>query len=165
MLACEIGATTAMQSRGCGGTAVRTANLPCVRIKTAMHALGLGAATGLRTMAAPAVVFRGAPWHGLLVLGAVGELVVDKLPATPSRTRPIGLIGRSIAAAAAAGAYAARNGGHAATGGILGAAGALASAYLGAAYRSAVATAGIPDFPAALFEDTVAYMTAFSLAH
>jgi uncharacterized membrane protein len=41
----------------------------------------------------------GTPWHGLLVLGAIGEIVVDKLPATPSRTRPFGLLARSGAAA------------------------------------------------------------------
>lgn len=129
-----------------------------------MRALGLGVATGLRTMAAPTAVFRGAPWHGWLVLGALAELVVDKLPATPSRTRPAGLLARSAAAAFAGGTIARRAGDDAATGAVIGVAGALASAYLGVAYRGAVARAGLPDLPAALLEDAVAYTKAFSLA-
>lgn len=134
-------------------------------MNTAVRALGLGVASGLRTMAAPTTVFRGAPWHGLLVFGAIGELIVDKLPATPSRTRPVGLLARSVAAAFAAGAVAAREGDDAATGAVIGVAGALASAFLGAAYRGAAARSGIPDLPVALLEDIVAYATAFSLAH
>jgi len=112
-------------------------------------------------MAAPTAVFGGA----LLLVGAFGELVVDKLPATPSRTRPFGLIARSIAAALAAGAYAKRNGDDPAIGGLLGVTGALASAYLGAGYRGAMARTGIPDVVCALIEDTVAYSTAFSIVH
>ncbi len=109
---------------------------------TAVRALGLGAATGLRTMAAPTAVFGGA----LLLVGAFGELVVDKLPSTPSRTRPFGLVARSIASALAAGAYAKRSGEDPAIGGLLGVTGALASAYLGAAYRGAMARTGSPRF-------------------
>jgi uncharacterized membrane protein len=132
-----------------------------VQIDTALRALGLGAATGLRTMAAPTAVFGGA----LLLVGAFAELVVDKLPSTPSRTQPVGLTARSIAAALAAGTYAKRAGDDPAIGGLLGVTGALAAAYLGAAYRGATARAGIPDLLCALLEDTVAYTTAFSIVH
>ena len=77
-------------------------------------ALGIGIVAGLRSLTAPAVVAWGAHlgWlnlHGspLAFMGsttavavfsllAIGELVVDKLPTTPKRTAPVGLIARII---------------------------------------------------------------------
>ena len=83
-------------------------------------AFGIGIVAGLRSLTAPAVVAWGAHlgWlnlHGsplafmgsttavaIFSLLAIGELVVDKLPTTPKRTAPVGLIARIITAACAA---------------------------------------------------------------
>src|SRR3954452_16399458 len=73
-------------------------------------ALGIGIVAGLRSLTAPAVVALGAHlrWlnlHGstLAFMGstmavavfsavAIGELIADKLPMTPNRTAPVGLL-------------------------------------------------------------------------
>src|SRR5690606_10363679 len=72
-------------------------------------AAGLGALAGVRSVGAPAVVANTrarrdqglitAPslppaWRGLLSLLAAGELVGDKLPFTPARTKPVSLLAR-----------------------------------------------------------------------
>jgi len=133
-------------------------------MNVALRALGLGAATGLRTMAAPTAMF-GGEGNAVVLLGALGELVVDKLPATPSRTRPIGLLARTVAAGFACAALAKRANEDAAEAVLIGVTGALSAAFLGAAYRRAVARAGLPDFPAAVLEDALAYTAAFQLAY
>ena len=74
----------------------------------------IGVIGGLRTMTAPAVVAWAANRHWLNLdnstlaligsrgavlvstLGALGELVIDKLPSTPNRTRLLGLVGRIV---------------------------------------------------------------------
>jgi uncharacterized membrane protein len=75
--------------------------------------LGLAAVAGMRTMLAPAFVFglkrgrrrRRSPWPGrLLALMAASEFLIDKLPGTPDRTRPAGIIGRMASGALVAGA-------------------------------------------------------------
>src|SRR5882757_2508253 len=77
----------------------------------------LGAASGSRSQLGVATVvvrsdpslpgiFR-QPWtRRLLVAAAAGELVVDKLPNTPSRLEPAGLAGRLALGALAAGLFA-----------------------------------------------------------
>jgi uncharacterized membrane protein len=77
----------------------------------------LGAATGLRGQIGVAAVVARAdaslppvfrqPWtRRILVVAAAGELVVDKLPNTPSRLEPPGFIGRLVMGALAAGLFA-----------------------------------------------------------
>ncbi|MGN6445905.1 DUF4126 family protein [Amnibacterium sp.] len=91
-----------------------------------------------------------------LVLAALGELVVDKLPFTPSRTKPPALLGRittGAVAGAAIGTLAGSDGWR--RGAVLGAAGALVGTFAGAAFRSAGATTGVPDVVFALLEDVV----------
>jgi uncharacterized membrane protein len=77
----------------------------------------LGAATGLRSqMGVTTVAVRSdpslpsmfrQPWtKGLLVAAAAAELVVDKLPTTPSRLEPPGLGARLALGALAAGLFA-----------------------------------------------------------
>src|SRR5260370_21339935 len=74
----------------------------------------IGVIGGLRTMTAPAVVAWAANRHWLnldnsplaligslgavlvFTLGALGELVIDKLPSTPNRTRLLVLVVRSV---------------------------------------------------------------------
>ena len=83
-------------------------------------AFGIGIIAGLRAFTAPAVIcwatyfgwldlgdsrlsFLGKPVTvGIVSLLALGELVADKLPMTPNRTRPGPLLGRIAAAALAA---------------------------------------------------------------
>lgn len=133
-------------------------------LSTALRALGIGAATGLRTLSGPSAVFRGARWGGILPLLGLGELIVDKLPATPVRTRPAGLLARAVGAACAAGALASRNGLSFSAGAAIGIGGALAAAYAGAAYRAAAAETGVPDHVAAALEDLAAYALALAMA-
>jgi uncharacterized membrane protein len=135
-----------------------------VETTTTLRALGLGAATGLRTLAAPTAMF-GGEGNAVVLLAALGELIVDKLPRTGARTHPVGLLARTVAAATACSALAKRSDDDPLACAALGVAGALAAAFLGVAYRGAVARAKLPDFPAALLEDVVAYTTAFRLAY
>lgn len=82
-----------------------------------LGSLLLGAASGARGQLGVATVvarsdpslpglFR-QPWtRRLLVAAAAGELVVDKLPSTPSRLEPAGIAGRLAMGALAAGLFA-----------------------------------------------------------
>jgi uncharacterized membrane protein len=64
----------------------------------------LGLAVGLRTFSAPsALALRQRPLNGArraLLVAALGELIADKLPATPSRLERRGLTGRVLSGAA-----------------------------------------------------------------
>jgi uncharacterized membrane protein len=133
----------------------------------------LGIVSGLRALTAPAVVSWAArlgllPLDGtpLAFLGyaytpyifsflALGELVNDKLPKTPSRKVPPQFIFRVISGAfvgAAMGASA-----HAlALGLVAGAVGAVVGTVGGSAVRTKLAAAFGKDLPAALLEDVVA---------
>jgi uncharacterized membrane protein len=103
-------------------------------------------------------LLRSAPGRWLTGAGAAVELVVDKLPSTPSRLERQGLAFRLLAGAAV-GALAAnsterRTVGVAST---LGAAGAAAGTYAGAYYRKLLpASTHTPDLPWAVGEDAVA---------
>lgn len=135
-------------------------------------ALLLGIVAGLRSMLAPALVSWFA-WTGglpvaatplafmgyrftpfILTAFALGELVVDKLPSTPSRKAPPGLIARLITGALCGATIGAAD--HMlAMGFILGVTGAIAGTFGGAAARARLATAFGRDLPAALLEDAV----------
>ena len=115
---------------------------------------GRGRALDLRAGCAAADVERhprAGRWAWVLVLG---EMVVDKLPATPSRL-DAGPLGGRVAAGAVGGAtVAARNGhaGLAVVAAALGVAGSVAGSVLGAAWREIAADKGYA-WPAALAED------------
>src|SRR5712692_6127410 len=101
----------------------------------------IGVIGGLRTMTAPAVVAWAANryWLNLynsplafmgsiaavavFTLLALGELVIDKLPSTPNRTRLLGLIGRSVFGGLSGAAVAASGAQSIALGVVLGVAG------------------------------------------
>ena len=137
--------------------------------------LGLGAITGMRSMAAPAAlssaVERGdvggladTPFAALgfpgvsraLRLLEIGEMIVDKLPVAPSRTSPPPLLGRAAFGAFVGAALFVSEGRRAAVGGVLGALSALAGAYAGEHLRLLGAERlGIPDPVVALLEDGV----------
>ena len=140
---------------------------------TLTRVLGMGAVAGLRTMAAPAALSRAVsegriegleetPFSFLgssrvsrvLRMLEIGELVVDKLPATPSRSSPPPLLGRMASGALVGAALFASEDRGRAVGGALGAAAALASAYVGESLRVRTAQRlGVPDPIVALLED------------
>ena len=132
----------------------------------------MGAVSGLRSFTGPAIVSEAANLKLLkldktplafLASGnaaktsialAIGELIADKLPFTPDRTRIPSLMARFVAGAVAGAAIAGkrkRNDQIAAA--IVGGTAALAAAYAGEQYRKHVK---LPKFVAALLEDTVA---------
>jgi uncharacterized membrane protein len=126
----------------------------------------LGAASGLRSQIGVAVIavrsdpslppiFR-QPWtRRISVAAAVGELIGDKLPNTPSRLEPPGIIGRLVLGALAASLYAqTRRAPWPAAAGI-GAASAIVAAKVGHDLR-AQAAKRVPDPAVAVVEDAVA---------
>lgn len=134
----------------------------------------IGVVAGLRTMMAPTVVAWAAyrnrlqlhdtPFSFLgstaavvvLTLMALGELVVDKLPSTPSRTTVAGLGGRMVFGGLAGAALVAGSQ-SAAVGALLGVVGAIVGAFAGAwARRSLVRALNVPDYVIACVEDVVA---------
>jgi uncharacterized membrane protein len=99
-------------------------------------------------------VFRSPEGRAVLVLAAIGELVADKLPVTPARTKPLPLAGR-VVTGAIAGAAIGTLGGPQGTrlGALLGGVGGLVGSFVGTAFRSGGAVAGLPDLALALVED------------
>jgi uncharacterized membrane protein len=135
----------------------------------------IGVIAGLRAMTAPAVVAFAAHqnWinvHGsplafmsstvtlvIFVLLALLEIVNDKLPKTPPRTKGVGLIARILTGALAGATLAGSQGAGAAIGIILGIAGALVGTFAGYQVRARlVAALKVPDFVIALIEDAIA---------
>jgi uncharacterized membrane protein len=135
----------------------------------------IGVVAGLRSMTAPAVVAWAAHqnWIDLhssplsfigstaavvvFSLGAVGELIADKLPSTPSRLKPPGLIARIVLGGLSGAALAASASQSLALGAVLGAAGGIAGTFAGYELRTRlVRTLGVPDFVIACLEDAVA---------
>ena len=138
-------------------------------------AFAIGVVAGLRSMTAPAVVawamafkWLNAPqgWlsffahpvtrYVFLVL-ALGELVADKLPKTPSRATPGPLAVRVVSGAVSGAAIAAGSGEAALAGALLGALGAVAGTFGGYwARMRTVRGLKISDLPVALIEDVIA---------
>ena len=133
----------------------------------------IGIVAGLRSMTAPAAVswasylgrlhlggtwlaFLGSRWTPwILTLLALGELVADQLPSTPSRTAPLGFGGR-IVTGALSGAAVGTAGGTMLGGAIAGIAGAVIGTLGGHAFRARLAAAFGNDRPAAFIEDAIA---------
>jgi uncharacterized membrane protein len=88
----------------------------------------------------------------ILSIFALAELVVDKLPKTPSRKAPPGFIAR-IVTGGLSGATIGAAGNALVLGLILGIVGAIAGTFGGAAARAGLARAFGRDLPAALVED------------
>jgi len=137
----------------------------------------IGVIAGLRTMMAPAAIswaaslgwlnlaptavaflgYRFAPW--ILSVLALGELVTDQLPSTPSRTVPI-QFGARIVSGGLCGAAIGAASGSLITGAIGGVGGAVIGTLGGRAFRGWMATAFGSDRPAALIEDAIAIVGA-----
>jgi uncharacterized membrane protein len=132
-----------------------------------MNAFALGIATGLRSSlggAAPGLFGRRAIstlGRAVRIAGITGELIVDKLPGTPSRLEPAGLIGR-LGGGADGGFLLAHHGGFAPTSCMLaGSVGAAAGSFGGASWRRWAALR-MPDWQGALMEDAAAITLAFA---
>ena len=98
----------------------------------------------------------------LFSLGAVGELISDKLPKTPSRLKQPGFSIR-IVMGGLCGLVLASAGSFSLVGGaLLGAIGAVAGSYLGYFARSRITgNFGLPDLPVALVEDIICIAGSF----
>ena len=129
-----------------------------------IRSFAIGAATGLRSMTGPAAALSGNAGLGrLLPLLALGEFIVDKVPAVPARTIAPALVVRAIGGAIAGRAVAVAAGRNVVVGALAGIAGAVGAAYAGAAYRG-VATRYVPAVVAGLLEDGVAIVIARTAA-
>ena len=135
----------------------------------------IGAVCGLRSLTAPAVVAWAAhsgwinldrtPLHflgstaavAIFTLGAVGELIADKLPSAPSRTAPPGLIARIVLGGLCGAAVTAAAAQSMTIGAALGVAGGVAGAFGGKEVRvRTVKALKVPDFVIAILEDAIA---------
>lgn len=127
-----------------------------LRAVTAPAAVSWAAALGILKLTGTPLAFLGAtivPW--IVTALALGELVNDKLPKTPSRKVPVQFGGR-IVMGGLAGAAVGFSAGALLPGLVLGAAGAVVGTLGGAAARGRLAAAFGRDLPAALIEDLVA---------
>ena len=140
-------------------------------------ALLIGVIAGLRAMTAPAAISWGAhlgvlnpdgtwlaflgytwtPW--IFTLLAIGELISDQLPSTPSRTVPIPF-GTRILSGALCGAAIGATAGSLVIGAVAGGIGAVVGTLGGRAVRGRLAAAFGKDRPAAFIEDAVAIVGA-----
>jgi uncharacterized membrane protein len=134
-----------------------------------------GFVDGLRSLTAPAILcwaahlgwlhFAGTRFafidHRSTLIGftmlAIIELVADKLPNTPARTSPVGLIARIVLGGASGLALAASAGVSVPLAGVIASVGAIAGAFAGYHIRrAAVLQAQLPDLVAAVAEDAIA---------
>lgn len=134
----------------------------------------LGFVDGLRSLTAPALVcwaahlgwlhFAGTKFAFIdhrstlmvFTLLAIVELVADKLPNTPARTAPVGLIARIVLGGASGLALAIGAGVSVSLAGLIASTGAIAGAFAGYHIRRAlVFKAHLPDLVVAIAEDAI----------
>jgi uncharacterized membrane protein len=141
---------------------------------TLLFSFLIGLFAGLRSLTAPAVtawavhlgwlklegslsLIGSVPSVVIFTVLAVVELVADKLPKTPSRTSPPGLIARIITGGVTGACVAAGGGQGAVLGAILGIAGGVVGCFGGYQARTRLVKAlGTQDIYVALVEDLVA---------
>jgi uncharacterized membrane protein len=141
---------------------------------TLLFAFLIGFLTGLRSLTAPAAtawaVYLGwlklqrplsligsLPAVVILTLLAILELVADKLPNTPNRTSPVGLIARIVSGVLTGACIAGGGGQSILIGALLGAAGGVAGCFAGYQARTRIVKAtGAADIFIAILEDLVA---------
>ena len=134
----------------------------------------IGVFAGLRSLTPPAMVawavhlgwlkldrplalIGSIPAVAILSVLAVAELVADKLPNTPNRTSPLGLIVRILTGGITGACVSSGGGQSAAIGAVLGVIGGIAGAFGGYQVRTRLVKAfGSPDIYIALLEDLVA---------
>jgi len=141
----------------------------------------IGLFAGLRSMTAPAVTASAAhlgrlslerplsligsfPSVAIFTVLAIMELVADKLPNTPNRTAPVGLIARILTGGLTGACVAAGAAQSALVGAVLGAVGGVVGCFGGyEARRWLVKTLGTRDFNVAVVEDLVAIIGCVSV--
>jgi len=138
-------------------------------------AFAIGLMCGLRSLTGPAVVAWAVHWrwidlHGtwlsflestivlvIATIAALVELIVDKLPSTPSRTQAPGLIARILLGGLCGAALCASGNKSVVLCSVIGAIGGIAGAFGGYQLRSRlVRSLRVPDLPIALVEDAIA---------
>jgi len=127
-----------------------------LRAMTPPAAVSWAARLGWLNVASTRLAFLGyayTPW--LLTLLALGELVADQLPSTPSRTVPV-QFGTRILTGGLSGAAIGAASGALVVGLVAGVAGAVIGTLGGRAFRARLASAFGSDRPAALIEDALA---------
>lgn len=132
-----------------------------LRAMTAPAAVSLAARAGWLDLTATPFAFMGyayTPW--IFTVLALGELVTDQLPTTPSRTVPIQFGTRILMGGLTGGAIGA-SGGALVIGVVAGIVGAVIGTLGGRAVRGRLAAAFGSDRPAAVIEDLVAIGGAF----
>lgn len=119
--------------------------------------LALGFVCGLRSMLGPAILGEkaSAPVKIALRLLSAGELVVDKLPKTPSRISPLPLAGRIVSGSIVGAVVCHEAKKPLWLGGLLGGVAAVAGSYGGYYGRKALSE-HLPDRVVAVIEDTLA---------
>jgi uncharacterized membrane protein len=127
------------------------------RTSAGLAALAWSAPAGADDIAAPKPLAFFQKWFSkpLQTAGLIGELVVDKLPATGSRLERGPFIGRIATGSTAASALAQRQGEPVWPAAAVGALGAAAGSVVGAKWRALAARRGIPDLGPAIIEDIV----------
>ncbi len=142
-------------------------------------AVALGFTAGLRSMTAPAVVAWAArlgwldladtplaflastPVSYVLAAAMIGELIADKLPFTPNRTRSGPFTARVVSGGLAAAALVAASGGPLALGAALGAIGGATGTIVGFRTRTGLVRRwSVPDYVVAIMEDAFAVLGA-----
>lgn len=127
-----------------------------LRAMTAPAAVSWAARTGSINVASTSLAFLGyafTPW--ILTLLALGELITDQLPTTPSRKAPGPFVARLVSGALSGSAIGASRGSLLA-GLLAGMLGAVIGTLGGYAFRARLASAFGRDLPAALIEDVIA---------
>lgn len=132
-----------------------------IKLKEIKHpfwqVLGIGALAGMRTSSAPAITSQILSRHhskrlersplnfmqlktvtNILTILTVGEVIVDKLPTTPNRTKPSGIIFRGLSGALAGASICKASGNNVLAGTLTGAASAVASTYISFVLRKSV---------------------------
>lgn len=127
-----------------------------LRAMTAPAAISIGAWLGWLSLGGTWLAWLASPWAaGLFTLAALGELVTDQLPSTPSRKVPV-QFGTRLLSGALCGAAIGATANLLVPGLIAGILGAAIGTYGGAALRGRLAAAFGKDPPAAIIEDVIA---------
>jgi uncharacterized membrane protein len=127
-----------------------------LRALTSLAAVSCAARLGWLKVSDTALAFMGFKYTPIVfIVLAIGELINDKLPKTPSRKTPPQFIARILSGSLAGGTVGAAYG-SLITGVVAGAIGAVVGTYGGAALRGRLAAAFGKDSPAALVEDVLA---------
>ena len=128
-----------------------------LRALTAPAATAWAVYLGWLKLERPLALIGSLPAVAIFTLLAVVELVADKLPQTPSRTAPPGLIARIVMGGLTGACIAAGGAQGVFMGALLGAVGGVAGCFLGYRARTGlVQTLGTRDINVALVEDAVA---------